>query len=254
MHLYLPVAPAYKSKSQQIRVSSEPWVAKWVFCPNCGEDNLHSYENNRQVADFYCSVCRHEYELKSKAGSLGRKVNDGAYSTMIERINGTNSPSFFFLNYDRGTRAITDLLVVPGFYFTTPIIERRKPLASTARRAGWVGCNILIDRLPLASRIHYVKAGVERPKNQVRHTWEKLRFLERVTRQEQKTWLLDIMDCIEMLGEREFTLAQIYAYEDYLQARHPQNAHVRDKIRQQLQVLRDQGYLKFLGSGVYQVN
>jgi type II restriction enzyme len=31
----------------------------------------------------------------------------------------------------------------------------------------------------------------------------------------------------------------------------PQNAHVHDKIRQQLQVLRDLGFLSFLGSGSY---
>jgi type II restriction enzyme len=30
---------------------------------------------------------------------------------------------------------------------------------------------------------------------------------------------------------------------------HPNNAHVRDKIRQQLQILRDIGLLDFLGSG-----
>jgi type II restriction enzyme len=32
---------------------------------------------------------------------------------------------------------------------------------------------------------------------------------------------------------------------------HPHNAHVRDKIRQQLQVLRDLGLLEFLGGGSY---
>ena len=31
------------------------------------------------------------------------------------------------------------------------------------------------------------------------------------------------------------------------------NAHVRDKIRQQLQVLRDLGLLTFLGSGFYRL-
>jgi len=32
------------------------------------------------------------------------------------------------------------------------------------------------------------------------------------------------------------------------------NAHVRDKIRQQLQVLRDLGLLEFLGSGSYRLS
>jgi len=34
---------------------------------------------------------------------------------------------------------------------------------------------------------------------------------------------------------------------------YPQNAHVRDKIRQQLQVLRDLRLLEFLGSGSYRL-
>jgi hypothetical protein len=34
---------------------------------------------------------------------------------------------------------------------------------------------------------------------------------------------------------------------------HPNNTHVRDKIRQQLQVLRDLNLLDFLGSGSYRL-
>jgi type II restriction enzyme len=34
---------------------------------------------------------------------------------------------------------------------------------------------------------------------------------------------------------------------------HPNNAHIRDKIRQQLQVLRDLRLLTFLGDGSYRL-
>jgi type II restriction enzyme len=37
----------------------------------------------------------------------------------------------------------------------------------------------------------------------------------------------------------------------HLQKLHPANRHVRDKIRQQLQVLRDLGLIEFLGRGGY---
>ena len=40
-----------------------------------------------------------------------------------------------------------------------------------------------------------------------------------------------------------------YALEDNLSRLHPANRHVRDKIRQQLQILRDLGLLEFLGGG-----
>ena len=52
-------------------------------------------------------------------------------------------------------------------------------------------------------------------------------------------------------GENEFTLEDVYRFEDYLQTRHPQNSFVKDKIRQQLQILRDKGIIEFVSRGVY---
>jgi len=43
----------------------------------------------------------------------------------------------------------------------------------------------------------------------------------------------------------------IYAFAAQLQKLHPDNRHVPDKIRQQLQVLRDLGFVEFLGGGRY---
>jgi type II restriction enzyme len=46
-------------------------------------------------------------------------------------------------------------------------------------------------------------------------------------------------------------LDDVYAFEGELRSRYPQNKHVKPKIRQQLQVLRDKGYIDFLGNGRY---
>jgi type II restriction enzyme len=53
------------------------------------------------------------------------------------------------------------------------------------------------------------------------------------------------------IGQREFTLAQVYAHEAALARLHPQNRNIRPKIRQQLQILRDLGLIEFLGRGTY---
>lgn len=51
-----------------------------------------------------------------------------------------------------------------------------------------------------------------------------------------------------------FTLAQIYEFEANLGRTHPENHHIRDKIRQGLQALRDDGYIWFVdGSGHYKL-
>jgi type II restriction enzyme len=74
MKLRLPfdVAKEYSSSSQQIRVMTEHWVNRSVFCPNCG-NRLRQFDNNSPVADFFCEICFEEYELKFKNGALGKK-------------------------------------------------------------------------------------------------------------------------------------------------------------------------------------
>jgi type II restriction enzyme len=54
-----------------------------------------------------------------------------------------------------------------------------------------------------------------------------------------KGWILDIMNIIESLDKKEFSLKEIYAYEKDLEKLHPENKNIKAKIRQQLQFLRD---------------
>ena len=70
---------------------------------------------------------------------------------------------------------------------------------------------------------------------------------------ETKGWLLDVLVCVERIQKPEFTLDDVYAFEAYLQAKHPLNRNVRAKIRQQLQILRDRGLVRFVGRGRYRV-
>ena len=127
-----------------------------MYCPSYGAKQLTDFANNKPVADFLCAICDEEFELKSKKSGFGRKVTDGAYATMMERLQSDSVPSLMLLRYNAETRLVRDLSVIPKQFFVTDLIERRKPLAASARRAGWVGCNILIDKVPKAglSLIH----------------------------------------------------------------------------------------------------
>ena len=95
LQMNFKIAEKYHSNEQKIRVITENWVHNNLFCPYCGNEYISHFENNRPVADFYCPHCSEEYELKSKNGSISNKVNDGAYATMIERIESINNPKFF---------------------------------------------------------------------------------------------------------------------------------------------------------------
>jgi len=147
---------------------------------------------------------------------------------------------------------VTNLLVVPKHFFVRDIIEERKPLAATARRAGWIGSNILLEQIPQSGKIFIVRNGQIEPKDTVLSLWNRTLFL-RHQAQDARGWLIEVMKCIEAIGKNEFQLEDVYAFEDRLSRTYPGNRNVKPKIRQQLQFLRDRGYLDFVTRGYYRL-
>ena len=244
------LASNYKSNTQIARVLTENWVVQNMYCPHCGNNQIKHFENNLPVADFYCPICCNEYELKSKNGKLGRKITDGAYSTMIERITSNNNPDFFFLSYSKQNMVVNDFIFVPKYFFVPAIIEKRKPLAESARRAGWIGCNILIDKIPKQGKIPIISNGSLEDTNIVIKKVKESAKLK-TNNIDTRGWLFDILNCVNNLP-KTFTLNQVYEFEKALQAKHPSNNNIKPKIRQQLQFLRDKGFIIFLGNGKYE--
>lgn len=247
------LADDYTSLSQKIRVLTEDWVDRQIYCPNCGHFNIDKYENNKPVADFFCTNCQEDYELKSKRDFVGTKIIDGAYRTMIERLQSANNPNFFLLNYNLQNFKVQNFVVIPKHFFIPEIIEKRKPLSENARRAGWVGCNILIQSIPQSGKIFYIKNGIPENRKDVLRNWQKTLFLRESGNVDLKGWILDVINCIDKLNKKDFTLDEIYGFENILGEKHPENKHIKDKIRQQLQFLRDKGYLEFLDRGKYKL-
>ena len=64
---------------------------------------------------------------------------------------------------------------------------------------------------------------------------------------------VDVLNVLRKLGKRTLSLSDVYGFEGYLQALYPNNKNIRPKIRQQLQVLRDLGFVAFEGGGRYRV-
>ena len=237
-------AATFASASQNVRVLSEGWMALHGFCPSCGSGPLTGFKANSPVADFHCSACAEEYELKAQRGPVKRRVMDGAYGAMTARLKARNNPSLMVMSYDPGRTRVTDLIVVPRHFFTIDLIEPRKPLGPNARRAGWQGCNILVGDVPVSGRIPLITAGVVTPRVEVLERWRSTLFLNDASLN-ARGWLLAVMNVVEAIGRPEFTLDDVYAHEAALSALYPGNNNVRPKIRQQLQVLRDRGWLDF---------
>jgi len=209
------------------------------------------YPANKPVADFVCQQCEEEFELKAKdvlnPTLVQNRIMDGAYATMIERITSLRNPHLLFMTHYRAQ--VANLFMIPKFFFVPEIIEKRKPLAITARRAGWIGCNINIAKIPKTGRISMITNGLPRDPQQVVSEYRKAELV-RISNIDSRGWLLDVLCCIEQLPA-EFTLRDVYSFTEWLATLHPNNNNIQAKIRQQLQVLRDRNFIQFTAKGVY---
>ena len=107
---------SYTSASQKIRVLSEDWVVRNIYCPNCGNNKISAYDNNNPAADFNCRACFFDYELKSSQKPATNKIVDGAYSTMMKVIQNNTNPNLFFLNYKNFS--VINFFVIPKYFFS----------------------------------------------------------------------------------------------------------------------------------------
>jgi type II restriction enzyme len=290
------LATAYKSSSQKAGNVTEAWGAENFYCPNCSSPKLDWLKPGTKAKDYRCPSCRFGYQLKSQKTPIGSSITDGAYSAMMEAIRDDEMPSFFFLHYDLETWRVRNLLLVPHFAFPPSAIIRRKPLAPTARRHGWVGCNFALNRIPVEARIPLVitrssgresapnslnegresqsrltsAATIIIPPEEVREKFKRVKPLKEIGVKE-RGWTLDVLNIVRRISDgrdgalrrprssqrdaptNTFTTSDVYAFERELEKLHPDNRHVKDKIRQQLQVLRDMGLLQHIERGFWRL-
>jgi type II restriction enzyme len=171
---------------------------------------------------------------------------------MVRAILEDRTPNLFALHYEISDWVVENVILIPRFAFPLSAIEKRKPLAETARRAGWVGCNILLHSIPPDARIKIISNGKPVAPAAVRAQYARIRPLAKLDAK-QRGWTLDVLNVVRSLGKPEFDLADVYESEAKLAKLHPANRHIQPKIRQQLQVLRDLGILEFVGRGEYRL-
>ena len=160
---------------------------------------------------------------------------------MIERITSISNPDLFVMQYTKEYQVL-NLLVVPKFFFTPEIIE--------TRRAGWIGCNILISDIPKQGKILIVDRQHLRNKEDVINDYKLIKNMQ-TNNINNRGWLFDVLNCINEIPDKEFKLNDVYRFIEVLKEKHINNNHIEAKIRQQLQLLRDKGYIEFLERGHY---
>lgn len=245
----------YKSNSQRARVCTESWALDNLFCPNCGGSLLPA-TNGTSVYDFSCPDCCERYQLKGERRAKSykslescKRVLGAEYRTTLNSVEKGSHPSFLLLKYDDEKMVVLDIAFIHRSCITMSCLSARKPLAPTARRAGWQGVSFLLDRIPTVGWIPVMVAGVPVQKSDVITSCSSAqKMLSRSLN--SRNWPADMLCCIDQLGI-QFRIDEAYQFEAHLASLHPENKRVREKIRRQLQSLRDLGMLHFDGNGVY---
>lgn len=222
----------YKSASQRARVFSEAWIEENFGCPKCASSLVRT-PNNTSAKDFVCSPCGYSFELKAKKGLFGGRIADGAYQSMLASIRSDACPHLLLLSYTPDYR-VRDVIAVPRQFLVEEIVLPRKALGPHCRRAGWQGCNLDIGMLPSDGRIKCVADFARVPQAAVRTAWTQAEFLAQC-KSSQRGWLATTMSLVRRLGKDTFSLSDLYELEADARKVFPNNRHIREKLRQQLQ-------------------
>lgn len=241
----------YSSKSQISRVISEQWIRENGYCLSCNSEQLIPTRANSMASDFFCGFCQQTYELKTFHRKPPRKLVDGAYAAMLSRIQSDSAPVLLLLERN-DLWQVRNLTAIRNLFLTPQVIEVRKPLSSTARRAGWIGCSIRLDLIAQDARIAVVQEARETDHRETRDAFRRFGSLGSIE-PNSRGWATLTLQVVRRIGQQEFSLSELYARESFFADVYPRNKNIRAKLRQQLQVLRDLGYVEFLGRGHYKL-
>lgn len=237
----------YKSLAQKARVITEDWMAEEGYCPSCLSRLVQTAANSKAV-DFQCLKCMVQFQLKSTKSKIGNRVPDGAYQTMLSAVRSDTCPALVLMHYSNIEWAVRDLTIIPSFALTEQAIIPRKPLSPTARRAGWIGCNIDLTKIATQARVDVVKNGIVSPQDVVVASYARLAPLKSIN-VKQRGWAMAVLNGIQSKSWTIFSTQDAYQLEETMKRTFPNNKNIKPKIRQQLQILRDMGILIHVGRG-----
>jgi type II restriction enzyme len=253
----------YKSPSQIARKVTESWARDNLYCPRCGL-HLHPYKDNTEVYDFYCShrskrllllsYDKDDFQLKSMKSfprnRFPNRIIGAEYYTTIRSLELGAFPSLILLHYSLREKEVKDGLFIHRLSFNRNNIVRRKALSQLAIRNNWVGSEIILDAVPDLGKIPMISDSEILPKEEVMYRWAAVESILKGDL-ERRSWIGDMLLVIDRLPST-FSLEDAYSFQHFFERNHPGNRHIKEKIRQQLQILRDRGYLRFVGRGRYQ--
>lgn len=119
-------------------------------CPLCNTRELVKYKANQKSKDLECQNCKCQIQVKAKATKRNTKTQTkltllGAeYKSTCLSIKENKVHYLIVLYSVTGTTyKVVQMYFVHSENINQDCIIPRKPLSSTARRAGWQGCTLV---------------------------------------------------------------------------------------------------------------
>jgi type II restriction enzyme len=126
-------------------------------CPKCKrEKTLRRLPNNFKCADVICDFCGYLAQVKTAErvdpDVLPKRLPGAAWKPQRERMQaGIYFPLFIVVTTP--TRRKTAIYYLPADLQDTYLFRKRKPLSATAKRAGWTGTELQLDKGHLPIRL-----------------------------------------------------------------------------------------------------
>lgn len=139
-----------ETKKQALGNWGEALVAKKCSCPKCKRVNtLKKLPTNFKCADLICDFCGYLAQVKTMSVKallpLPKQVLGAAWGPQKERMtSGIYFPLFLVLKAQKSH----SIYYLPIDFQNPSLFLPRKPLSSTAKRAGWQGFMYALDALP----------------------------------------------------------------------------------------------------------
>ena len=248
----LSLGDRLRRNTQRARVITEAWFEAEGYCLNCSSPKVLPTTAGTIARDFVCPVCSQPYELKSAAKAHTRIVQDGGFDSMMRRIRAQEAPALMLMHYSPQWCVQKLIAIHPVFLTPTVVRKRRKPhIRPRSGQEYWM-CDLDLTVIPPDGKIVIVDTSGVRPETETRREFhESKRFAEIPV--SRRGWTALVLATVRKMGKAEFTTDDIRAYEEAMHAVYPQNSHVREKVRQQLQILTSLGYLERISRGEYRV-
>lgn len=113
-------------------------------------------------------------------------------------------------------------------------------------------CDLNLSFIPTDGKIALVTNGIVHAASDTRRQFqESARFGD--VKLADRGWAASVLAIVRKICKPLVTNADLFAYIEELHAAYPGNNHIREKIRQQMQLLMRLGYVERISRGEYQV-